>query len=108
MHILLTDGGVNAIDYIWGYFGDWVRDDTMISIDFDNGVYRGIRRRRLYWITGQYSRFVRPGFVRVAATPSSGPVLTSAYRGPKRAIVVATNPSGRDADRSASPSSAAS
>ena len=25
MHILLTDGGVNAIDYMWGYFGSWVR-----------------------------------------------------------------------------------
>ena len=25
MHVLLTDGGVNAIDYMWGYFGSWVR-----------------------------------------------------------------------------------
>ncbi|MCP9485232.1 MAG: hypothetical protein MSC30_05200 [Gaiellaceae bacterium MAG52_C11] len=92
MHSLLTDGGVNAIDYLWGYFGDWVRTDTMISIDFDNGVYRGHSATPLYWLTGQYSRYVRPGFARVAATPSSaGSVLTSAYKGPRRAIVVATN-----------------
>ena len=32
--------------------------------------------------------------MRVGATPSSGAVLTSAYKGPKRAIVVATNPGG--------------
>jgi glucuronoarabinoxylan endo-1,4-beta-xylanase len=92
MHVLLTDGGVNAIDYLWSYFGDWVRTDTMVSIDFEDGVYRGHSFTPIYWLTGQYSRFVRPGFVRVAATPSSGPVLTSAYRGPAQAIVVATNP----------------
>lgn len=92
MHILLTDGGVNAIDYLWGYFGDWVRTDTMISIDFEDGVYRSHSFTPIYWLTGHYSRFVRPGFVRVAATSSSSSVLTSAYRGPRRAIVVATNP----------------
>ena len=94
MHYLLTDGGVNAIDYIWGYFGSWVRTDTMLSIDFDNGVYRGFSPTPLYWLIGQYSRYVRPGFVRVSATPSTAVVFTSAYKGPKRAIVVATNSTG--------------
>jgi O-glycosyl hydrolase len=92
MHVLLTDGGVNAIDYLWGYFGDWVRTDTMISIAFDDGAYRGFSATPIYWITGQYSRYVRPGFVRVGTTPTSDVVLTSAYKGPRRAIVVATNP----------------
>lgn len=95
MHVLLTDGGVNAIDYMWGYFGSWVRTDTMLSIDFDNGVFRGFSPTPLYWLTGQYSRYVRPGYIRVSSTPSSsGGVLTSAYKGPKRAIMVATNPTG--------------
>ena len=94
MHVLLTDGSVNAIDYMWGYFGSWVRTDTMLSIDFDNGVYRSFSPTPLYWLTGQYSRYVRPGYIRVSSTPSSGQVLTSAYKGPKRAIVVATNPTG--------------
>jgi glucuronoarabinoxylan endo-1,4-beta-xylanase len=93
MHILLTVGGVNAVDYIWGFFGSWVRTDTMISIDFDNGQYRGFSYTPIYWITGQYSRFVRPGYVRVAATPvDTGSVMTSAYKGPGRAVVIATNP----------------
>jgi O-glycosyl hydrolase len=94
MHVLLTDGGVNAVDYMWGYFGSWVRTDTMLSIDFDNGVFRSFSPTPLYWLTGQYSRYVRPGYIRVSSTPSSGAVLTSAYRGPKRAIIVATNPTG--------------
>jgi O-glycosyl hydrolase len=91
MHVLLTDGGVNAIDYMWGYFGDWVRTDTMISIAFDDGAYRGFSATPIYWITGQYSRYVRPGYLRVAATGSSDDVLMSAYKGPDRAIVIATN-----------------
>lgn len=95
LHVLLAEAGVNAVDYIWGFFGDWVRTDTMIAIRFDDGAYRGYEETPIYWITGQYSRFVRPGDVRVAATPPSADVLVSAYRGPGRATVVATNPSGR-------------
>ena len=91
MHVLLTTGGVNAVDYIWGFFGSWVQTDTMISIAFDNGAYRGFSYTPIYWMTGQYSRYVRPGYVHVGSTASSDAVLASAYKGPKRAIVVATN-----------------
>lgn len=94
MHGLLTLGGVGAIDYLWGFFGDWVRTDTMLSISFDNGNYRGFSPTSLYWITGQYSRFVRPGYVRLATEGGNGTVLVSAYRGPGRVVVVATNPDG--------------
>ena len=95
MHVLLTAGGVNAIDYMWGYFGSWVKTDTMIAIDFDGSTYRGHSATPLYWLTGHYSRFVRPGYARVATTPSSGPVLVSAYKGPKQVVVVAVNPQNR-------------
>lgn len=95
LHVLLAEASVNAVDYIWGFFGDWVRTDTMIAIRFEDGAYRGYEETPIYWITGQYSRFVRPGDVRVAATPTSGDVLVSAYRGPGRAVVVATNRGGR-------------
>lgn len=91
MHVLLTEGGVNAIDYMWGFFGSWVRTDTLASIDFADGLYRGVSYTPLYWITGQYSRYVRPGYVRVAATAASPSLLVSAYKGPKRVVVVATN-----------------
>lgn len=94
MHALLADGGVNAIDYLWAYFGSWVQSDTMISIQFDNGTYRSFSYMPTYWITGQYSRFVRPGYLRVGANPADGNVLVSAYRGPKRAVVIAVNPTG--------------
>jgi O-glycosyl hydrolase len=89
---LITNGGVSAVDYLWGFFGSWVRTDTMISIDFDNGVYRSFSYTPIYWITGQFSRFVRPGYRRVATTPASGAVLSSAYSGAGKAVVVLINP----------------
>lgn len=95
MHELLTVGSVNAIDYLFAFFGNWVGDTTLVRMDFENGRYRGYGLTSLYWITGQYSRFVRPGDVRVAATPASGEVLVSAYRGRGRVTVVAINPSSR-------------
>lgn len=94
MHTLITAGGVSAIDYLWGFFGSWVRSDTMISIQFDGGTYRGFSYTPIYWITGQFSRFVRPGYRRVAATQEADGVLTTAYKGNGRVVVVAVNPEG--------------
>jgi O-glycosyl hydrolase len=92
MHMLITVGGVSAIDYLWGFFGDWVGAESMISIRFDNGVYRSHSFTPVYWLTGQYSRFVRPGYRRVAATTTSRGVLTTAFAGQRRVVVVAVNP----------------
>jgi O-glycosyl hydrolase len=94
VHGLLTVGGVNAIDYIWGYFGDWNGNNTLLRIDFDGNVYRGFEPTVLYYMTGQYSRYVRPGDVRVGST-GGRPALVSAYTGRGRVVVVATNPGSR-------------
>jgi glucuronoarabinoxylan endo-1,4-beta-xylanase len=93
MHTLLTDGGVNAVDYLWGFFGSWVKSDTMLSITFENGDFRSYAPTPIYWITGQYSRFVRPGYVRVGATSSSDQVLVSAYKSGTHVVIVVSNPS---------------
>jgi O-glycosyl hydrolase len=92
MHTLLTAGGVNAIDYLWGFFGSWTEPATMLSITFQNGVYQSYAPTSTYWITGQYSRYVRPGSVRVDAAASS-PLLASAYTLGKGVAVVVLNPS---------------
>jgi O-glycosyl hydrolase len=95
MHTLLTNGKVNAIDYMWGYFGDWVGTDTMVSIKFENGAYRGHSFTPIYWLTGHYSRYVRPGFVRIGARVSSSGLLVSAYKTQRRLVIVVLNPLGR-------------
>jgi O-glycosyl hydrolase len=91
MHQLLTEGGVNAIDYLWGFFGSWTRPASMISIDFDNGAYRGFTYTPIYYLTGQFSRFVRPGYRRVDVQSSQGQVLTSSFIAKGRLVVVAVN-----------------
>jgi O-glycosyl hydrolase len=93
IHTLL-DEGVNAVDYLFAFFGSWVGDSTMVRMDFENGKYTGMALTPMYWITGQYSRFVRPGDVRVAATRGTGDVLVTAFKGPRRATVVALNVGG--------------
>lgn len=93
MHTLLTTGGVNAVDYLWGFFGSWTQPNTMLSISFRNGVYQSYTPMPTYWITGQYSRYVRPGSRRVGATSSNG-VLASGYVQGKHVVTVLLNPSG--------------
>jgi glucuronoarabinoxylan endo-1,4-beta-xylanase len=94
MHELITAGRVSAVDYLWGFFGSWEGRATLISIDFDGGDYRRHFAMPVYYLTGQFSRYVRPGYRRVRAEPSgAGPVLTSAYTGPGRLVVVAINTS---------------
>ena len=96
MHELMTVGGVSAIDYLWGFFGDWIGGESMVSIDFDGGVYRDESFTPVYWITGQWSRYVRPGYRRVAATATANGVLTSAFVGRRKVVIVSVNP-GHDA-----------
>lgn len=94
VHRLLAEGGVSAVDYLWGFFGDWVGGETMVSLRFDDGEYRGFVRTPVYWLTGQWSRFVRPGYRRVSTSAdAASPVPTTAFTGPRRLIVVALNPS---------------
>ena len=96
MHELMTIGGVSAIDYLWGFFGDWIGGESMVSIDFDGGVYRAKSFTPVYWITGQWSRYVRPGYRRVAATGNAEGVLTSAFTGRGKVVIVSVN-SGHEA-----------
>jgi O-glycosyl hydrolase len=93
MHQLLTIGNVNAIFYLWGFFGDWGSGAAAgpISIHFDNGAFVSWSKTSLYYLTGQYSKFVRPGSTRVDASSSDPAVLVSAYKHGRKVVIVATN-----------------
>lgn len=91
---VVTRGGVSAVDYMWGFIGDYSEPDGLISVDFDDGVYRGHSLTPAYYVTGQFSRFIRPGDRRVAATALADGVLTSAFVNDRgRLTVVMVNPS---------------
>ena len=96
MHTLMVNGRASAVDYLWGFFGSWQRPATLVSLDFDAGVYRGMSLTPVYWLTGQWSRYVRPGYRRVAATPTASGILTSAFTGSGKVVVVSVNPGTED------------
>ena len=88
-HELITQDGVSAVDYMWGFFGDWDKSQ-LIALVVSNGAYQRFRLTPQYYAMGQYSRFVRPGAVRVAATSSDPNVKASAYVDGYKLIIVAT------------------
>jgi O-glycosyl hydrolase len=90
----LIASGVSAVDYLWAFFGSWRSGESLISIDFDKGVYRKHSLTRLYYTEGQFSRFIRPGYRRVAAPLRAGAVQTTAYVRGGRLVIVTVNDSG--------------
>jgi glucuronoarabinoxylan endo-1,4-beta-xylanase len=84
MHEALTISNVNA----WHYW--WVHGGSNTGL-FPNGSSMPSKR---LWVMGNYSKFVRPGYVRIGApiAPTSG-VTVSAYFGAtdRRVVIVAIN-----------------
>jgi O-glycosyl hydrolase len=95
MQQLLADDEVSAIDYMWGYFGDWDRSQ-LIRLKLSGTSYFGFDMTKQYYVMGQYSRFVRPGAVRIAATSSDPDVKVVAFMDGAKPIVVVTNLGPRD------------
>src|SRR3984957_6821206 len=90
IHNSLTVGFYNA--YLWWWVADWnpgtgVTNYGMVDTN-NNPTYYG-------YAVAQFSKFVRPGSVRVSATasPSSG-VFVSAYQGSANSVIVAINAGG--------------
>ena len=86
----IADYGASAVDYMWGYFGDWDKSQ-LIRIRTNNGAYAGFDFSRQYYVMGQYSKFVRPGAVRIGATSAESDVKIAAFLSGSNEIVVATN-----------------
>jgi glucuronoarabinoxylan endo-1,4-beta-xylanase len=87
MHHFLVDNLVNA--YLYWNFARRSDSEGLMQSD-------GTRNRRL-WTFGNFSKFIRPGYVRIDATPANaGNVRVSAYRDPATGnfAVVAINSNG--------------
>jgi glucuronoarabinoxylan endo-1,4-beta-xylanase len=89
IHQFLTKAEANAWHYWW-----------LIPSKSDNqGLTdtNGIPAKRMF-VLGNFSKFVRPGFVRVGVTGDTEGVMVSAYRDPNSAnfVIVAINPRARD------------
>jgi len=95
LHTHLVENGVNAWFYWWAISNIDDRS-ALIYLNTDNHAY--VVPSRLYTI-GNYSRFVRPGYVRLHVEPPSQPgIYLSAYksRDDSRLVAVAVNESATD------------
>jgi len=92
VHSMLSDYGVAAVDYAFGYFGQWLNNGgQLVSITSVGNLYTGFVRTKQYWATRQWSHFVPPGAVRVRAVSSDPGVLATAFVNGDSVIVVAVN-----------------
>jgi len=95
IHALISEYGVGAVDYMWGFFGSHDAGHALIGVQFSDGEYRSYTLTPAYYVTGHFSRFVRPGYVRVDVRSGDPHVLVSAYTGAGSLVIVVIN-SGRD------------
>ena len=92
MHTWLHDYNVGAIDYQWGFFGEWEGPGPrLISIQSSGTQYIGYLKTKQYYVMGQYSAFVRPGTPRVAADAANPSVKVTAYFDGAKVVIVALN-----------------
>jgi O-glycosyl hydrolase len=92
MHDMLASYDVSAVDYLWAFFGQWEGlSAELITINYNGSAYIGFTKNRQYWVMGQYSAFIRPGAVRIAASSSGPNVLVTAWLDGPKVTVVAIN-----------------
>lgn len=97
MHDLIARYNVSAVDYIWGFFGEWEASTThLIRLRYQGSQYQGYELTKQYFVTGQFSRFVRPGARRIEAVSSHRAVLASAFVDGAKLAVVALNTGRKD------------
>ncbi|WP_193726869.1 glycoside hydrolase family 30 protein [Paenibacillus guangzhouensis] len=97
IHDFMTKANVNA----WMYWTGAIpgnNDEGLINVYKDTSTYQLTKR---YFTFGNYSKFIKPGYVRIGATdnPQSG-VYTSAYKDPAtgKFTIVAVNDTNASAD----------
>lgn len=99
MHTLISDYNVNALDYLWGFFGQWDRGGQLITLrhdDSDAQQYQGYRLNKIYYVVGQYSKFIQPGARRVQTRSSENTIKVTAYTNGGDLTIVAINNTNND------------
>jgi O-glycosyl hydrolase len=89
LHELIADDGVSAIDYKWAFLGDYGHSQ-LVRLETNAGSYVRFTPTTQYYVLGQYSRYLRPGAVRVAASSNDPNVKATAYVDGTKLIVIAT------------------
>lgn len=97
IHDLITDFGASAVDYMWGFFGEWDNRvspiSNLITLKYSGPQYLGYEVQKHYYAMGQFSRAVRPGAVRVEAQSRIPGIKVTVFKHPadKTLTIVAIN-----------------
>ena len=93
MHELISSYDVSAVDYMWGFFGEWEGSSSMlITLNHTGSTYDGYTLNKTYYTTGQFSRFVEPGAERIRAQSSDPAVQTTSFvNDDGEVVIVAVN-----------------
>jgi glucuronoarabinoxylan endo-1,4-beta-xylanase len=89
IHNSLTVADYNA--YVWWWVTDWNPGSGTTNTGLVDTTYTPTY---FGWAMAQYARFIRPGYVRVAASYSTPNVYISAYQGGGHLVIVAINRGG--------------
>lgn len=92
VHDMITNYNVSAVDYLWGFFGDW-DPAQLISVHQASGKFTGATITPAGYAMAQYARFVLPGAKRVEATSSNPDVAATAFVRDGKIVIVALNQS---------------
>ena len=93
IHELLWSYNVSGIDYQWGFFGQWESGSQFLSLNYNTSgaqAYTGYTLKKEYYVTGQWSRFIKPGAQRVKSDSTNG-VKVTAFKADADLVVVAFN-----------------
>jgi O-glycosyl hydrolase len=92
MHDLISTYDVSAVDYLWGFFGQWQGSaPTLISLNNNGSAYLGYTLTKTYYTMGQFSRFIKPGAQRINAESNNASVQTTAFLNEGELVIVAIN-----------------
>jgi O-glycosyl hydrolase len=89
----ILNQGVSAIDYMWGYFGQWqdTNNSAYITLEHSGSTYTGYKINKSYYVTGQYSRFVERGARRIATNETDFFLSATAFVKDNQLTVVVVN-----------------
>lgn len=97
VHAMLADYDMTAVDYLWGFLGQWEKVGAqLITITSVGDTYTGWVKNKQYWTTGQWSRFVLPGSVRIDAISGDASIKATAWLVEDHLVIVALNVGGGD------------
>lgn len=94
IHELLGNYNVSAVDYQWGFFGQWENRSQLVILNHNTTgaqSYTGYTLSKEYYVTGQYSKFVTPGAYRIRADSTNSTIKVTAYLDWPQLTIVAFN-----------------